>query len=137
LDHPNILQFYGFIEDDERFQPYGAFVSPVSSSFDLLHDCIVTGSQWCQRGDLIKFLEDNPSAELEDRFKIVSINASSFPILKGESVEGRCGGCQLLTWLHTSHHSRRSEASKAIIKIYRDATLIQFFSGKLPNRRQR
>jgi hypothetical protein len=30
LDHPNILPLLGFVDDDEAFQPFGAFISPVS-----------------------------------------------------------------------------------------------------------
>jgi hypothetical protein len=29
LDHPNILPFYGYA-NDAHFQPFGAFLSPVS-----------------------------------------------------------------------------------------------------------
>ena len=30
LDHPNILPLYGFTDDEELFQPFGALISPVS-----------------------------------------------------------------------------------------------------------
>jgi hypothetical protein len=30
LEHPNILPFYGHA-DDEDFQPFGAFISPVNT----------------------------------------------------------------------------------------------------------
>jgi hypothetical protein len=29
LHHPNILPLYGWVDDDDRFQPFGAFISPV------------------------------------------------------------------------------------------------------------
>jgi len=31
MQHPNILPMLGFANDDELFQPFGAFVSPVST----------------------------------------------------------------------------------------------------------
>ncbi|KIM30254.1 hypothetical protein M408DRAFT_328305, partial [Serendipita vermifera MAFF 305830] len=36
LNHPNILPLYGFADDDELFQPFGALISP-----------------WLQRGDAL------------------------------------------------------------------------------------
>jgi hypothetical protein len=30
LNHPNILPLLGFVDDDPGFEPFGAFVSPVS-----------------------------------------------------------------------------------------------------------
>jgi hypothetical protein len=36
LDHPNILPLLGFVDDDIGFQPFGAFVSPVSCQLKLL-----------------------------------------------------------------------------------------------------
>ncbi|KAG8800765.1 Suppressor of Sensor Kinase (SLN1), partial [Serendipita sp. 399] len=34
LDHPNILTFYGFTEEDDRFQPLGALISPSNVLID-------------------------------------------------------------------------------------------------------
>lgn len=51
LRHPNILPMYGFADDDEHFQPFGAFISP-----------------WYERGDLADYIrEHGSSAPLEER----------------------------------------------------------------------
>ncbi|KAG8805291.1 hypothetical protein FRC19_007989, partial [Serendipita sp. 401] len=54
LDHPNILPLIGYAEDDERFEPFGALVSP-----------------WCANGDSAKFMERfGPDLSLDRRVEM-------------------------------------------------------------------
>ncbi|KAG8818021.1 RHO1 GDP-GTP exchange protein 2, partial [Serendipita sp. 399] len=54
LNHPNILPLIGYAEGDERFEPFGALISP-----------------WCINGDAARFLEERgPSLSLEKRIML-------------------------------------------------------------------
>ncbi|KAG8814891.1 hypothetical protein FRC17_000935 [Serendipita sp. 399] len=54
FNHPNILPLIGYAEGDERFEPFGALVSP-----------------WCINGDAAKFLEERgPSLSLAQRIAL-------------------------------------------------------------------
>ncbi|KAG8818655.1 hypothetical protein FRC17_010756 [Serendipita sp. 399] len=54
FNHPNILPLIGYAEGDERFEPFGALVSP-----------------WCINGDAAGFLEEHgPSLSLAQRIAL-------------------------------------------------------------------
>jgi hypothetical protein len=99
LRHPNILPLYGFADDDEHFQPFGAFVSPVSPTVGKDAQGILKFCQWLQRGDLAQYLREHGAlAPHEERLKLVSVFFMRRSGLIGFSVERCRGGCHLSTW---------------------------------------
>jgi len=72
LHHPNILPLYGFAEDEEMFQPFGALISPVCP-FPSPLNCLRVLSQWRQYGDASKFMAQHGDLlTLDQRVNLVS-----------------------------------------------------------------
>jgi hypothetical protein len=70
LNHPNILPLYGFADDEDMFQPFGALISPVCHV--LFGPNGFNASQWLQHGDASRFLaEHGDSLTLDQRVGLV------------------------------------------------------------------
>jgi hypothetical protein len=72
MDHVNIVPLYGYAEDESKFGPFGALISPVR--FKCFYLPRLTVLQWYENGDASQFLRRNgKEMDVLARSKLVSI----------------------------------------------------------------